>query len=68
VSFRKLIEITLDEDGTETTETYDLRSCFDGASRCPANASGIVAQVGVFETVGRNEGVDIKAVRLGATD
>ena len=65
---RELIEVALDEDGTETAETYDLRARFDGAGRRPANACGVVAQIGVCETVGRDEGVDIKTARFRAGD
>ena len=65
---RELVEITFDEDGTETTETYDLCSRFDGAGRRPAYARDVIAQIGVCETVGRDEGVDIKTMRFRAGD
>ena len=59
--FRKLIEVTLDQDGTETTETHNLCGCVDRTARCRANTSDVVAHVGVFKTVRSNERVDVKA-------
>ncbi len=64
VPFGKLIEVALDENGTESAETHDLRSCLDGVSRRPANAGDVVVHDGGFQTVGRNEGVNVDAVRL----
>jgi hypothetical protein len=57
----KLIEVALDENGTESAETYDLRSCLDRAGRCLSNAGDVLVYVGRFEAVGGNEAVDVKA-------
>ena len=66
VSFRKLIEIALDQNGAESAETHDLRSCLDRAGRRPSNAGDVLVHVGGFQTVGRNERVDVEAARLRA--
>jgi hypothetical protein len=66
VSFGKLIEVALDENGTKSSEAHDPGPCFDRAGRRRANASDVLAQEDVFKTVRRNEGVDIKAPRLRA--
>src|SRR6202030_2218314 len=63
-SFRKLIEVALDENGAESAETYDLRSCLDRTGRRLANAGDVLVHVGSFQTVGRNEGIDVDAVRF----
>jgi hypothetical protein len=66
LSFRELIEVALDEDGTKTSETGDLCARFDGAGRCPAYACSVIAQMGVGETIGRDEGVDVETMRFRA--
>ena len=66
MSFRKLIEVALDQNGAESAETHDLRSCLDRTSRCLSNAGDVLVHVGGFQSVGRNEGVDVQAARLRA--
>src|SRR5438046_2759063 len=68
VSFRKLIEVALDQNGAESAETHDLRSCLDRAGRRPSNAGDVLVHVGGFQTIGRNEGVDVEATRLRPHD
>src|SRR5439155_2282102 len=65
-SFRKLIEVALDQNGAESAETHDLGSCLDGTGRRLSNAGDVLLHVGGFQSVGRNEGVDVQAARLGA--
>jgi hypothetical protein len=65
---RELIEITLDEDGTETSETGDLCARFNGTGCRRANARSVIEQVGICETVGGDEGVDVETVRFRAGD
>jgi hypothetical protein len=65
---RELIEVALDEDGTEPAETCDPCARFDGAGRRPAYACSIISQMGICETVGRDEGVDIETMRFRAGD
>src|ERR1700733_7434398 len=64
LSLRKLIEIDLNEDGTETSKTRDLSARLDGTGRRSTNACRVVAQMGIRETAGRDEGVDIKTTRF----
>ena len=40
----------------------------DGAGCRPSNAGDVLVHVGGFETVGRDEGVDVEAARLRAGD
>ena len=61
VSFRKLIEIALDQNGAESAETHDLRSCLDRAGGRPSNPGNVLVHVGGFQTVGRNKGIDVEA-------
>jgi hypothetical protein len=68
VSFRKLIEVALDQNGAESAETYYLRSCLDRAGRRRSNAGDVLVHVGGFQTVGRNEGVDVESAGLRADD
>jgi hypothetical protein len=65
---RELIEIALDEDGTETSKTRDFCAYLDGTGRRPAYACSVIAQMGVRETVGRDEGVDVETTRFRAGD
>ncbi|MBZ5603795.1 MAG: hypothetical protein LAO79_15960 [Acidobacteriia bacterium] len=63
---RKLIEVALDQNGAESAETHDLRSCLDRAGRRLSNTGDVFVHVGGFQAVGRNEGVDVQAARLRA--
>src|SRR5260370_34467981 len=67
VSFRKLIEVALDQNGAESAETHDLRSSLDRAGRRRSNAGDVLVHIGGFQTVGRNEGVDVEAAGLRAS-
>src|SRR5712671_308359 len=64
VSFGKLIEVALDENGTESAETHDLCSGLNRAGRRCSNAGEVFARVACVQAVGRNEGVDVEAARL----
>jgi hypothetical protein len=64
----ELIEIAFDKDGTKTSKTRDLCARLDGTGRRSTNACCVLAQVGVCETVGRDEGIDIKTTRFRASD
>src|SRR5439155_1365093 len=65
-SFWKLIEVALDQNGAESAEAHDLSACLDGAGRRASNASDVFMHVGGFQTVGRNERVNVEATRLGS--
>jgi hypothetical protein len=65
---RQLLEVALDQDGAESAETHDLCSCPGGADRRPSNAGDVLVHVSGFQTVRRNEGVDVQAAGLRADD
>src|SRR5207302_10311550 len=66
LSRRKLIEVGLDQNGAESAEDHDLRSRMNRIGCRPSNAREVLADAGGFQTVGRNERVDVDAARPGA--
>src|SRR5712692_5994138 len=62
------MKVALDQNGAESAETHDFRSCLDRAGRRPSNPGDVVVHVRGFQTVGRNEGVDVEAARLCSDD
>jgi hypothetical protein len=63
-----LIEVALDQNGTESAETHDPRSSLDRVGCRSTNPGDVLVRVGGAQTVGRNEGVDIKAMCLGVAN
>jgi hypothetical protein len=59
VSFRKLVEVALNQDGAESAETHDPRSGLNRACRGRSHAADILVHVRGLETVWGNEGVDV---------
>ena len=68
LSLRKLIEVALDQNGAESAETHDLRSCLDRTGRRRSNPGDVLVHVRGFQTVGRNEGVDVEAASFRTAD
>src|SRR3984893_15651425 len=66
MSFRKLIEVALDQNGAESAETHDLRSGLDRVGGRRSNAGDVLVQVGGVQTRGRDKGVDVEAAALRA--
>jgi hypothetical protein len=66
VSFGELIEIAFDQNGAESAEAHDLCSCVDRAGSRRSNAGDVLVHMASFQTVGRNEGVDVEAAGDGA--
>jgi hypothetical protein len=64
---RKLIDISFDENGAETAETHDFRTCFDSAGRRAPYTSKVVVHGNVAEAVRRYEGINVNTARRHAT-
>src|SRR5207244_3218076 len=68
VSRWELIEVALDEDGAESAEADDPGSCLDCVRRGRPNPCQVLPHTGGIQTVGRNERVDVKTMRLRVGD
>ena len=67
VFFRKLVEIAFDQNGAESAEAHDFGSGLDRAGRGRSDASEVLVHIGGFQTVGRNETVDVQAARVSSS-
>src|ERR1019366_6393081 len=62
----KLIKVTLDQNGAESTQAHDPRSRFDCTGGRGPNSADVVVDVFAIEVIRGNEAVNVQSTRFGA--